>query len=272
MAAEPLTKASAARHHRAVQRAERALRDLDADGAAVSFQSVARRAGVSRQWLYTQPALRSEIEQLRDRAPARAGGIPARQRAARRRCVSEWNRCVPRTGACARRTPAPRPSSRSSTAPIVPTQDLLPSHAQRSRRDVAAVRAASNGARSNTNRLRMILPSLTVTHSAPADRHGLGVIHHEGDIVTLDRVINVYLDLDPAGRALGGARSAPLRPGLPARHAHREARLLRDEPHPALAPKAGPRLRPSGRRDRAGCSRERSQPRLLSRSRTRVAG
>ncbi len=36
--------------------------------------------------------------------------------------------------------------------------------------------------------------------------------------------------------------------------------------------KAGPRLRPSGRRDRAGCSRERSQPPLLSKSRTRVAG
>jgi hypothetical protein len=85
------------------------------------------------------------------------------------------------------------------------------------------------------------------------------------------QVISVYPGLDrPAG--LGGARSAPLRPGLPARHAHREARLLRDERHPALAPKAGPRLRQSCRHDRAGCSRERSQPPLLSKSRTRVAG
>jgi len=81
MAAEPLAKTAATRHHRAVQRAERALQELDADGATVSFQSVARRAGVSRQWLYTQPALRGEIEQLRDRTPARAGGIPAPQRA-----------------------------------------------------------------------------------------------------------------------------------------------------------------------------------------------
>jgi hypothetical protein len=47
MAAEPLNQAAAARHRRAV----RALRDLDGDGAQISFQSVARRAGVSRQWL-----------------------------------------------------------------------------------------------------------------------------------------------------------------------------------------------------------------------------
>jgi hypothetical protein len=81
MAAEPLTQAAAFRHRRAVERAERAVRDLDAEGAAVSFQAVAVRAGVSRQWLYTQPALRAEIEQLRDRATARTSAVPARQRA-----------------------------------------------------------------------------------------------------------------------------------------------------------------------------------------------
>jgi hypothetical protein len=42
---------------------------------------VARRAGVSRQWLYTQPALRAEIERLRDRPSPIADGVPARQRA-----------------------------------------------------------------------------------------------------------------------------------------------------------------------------------------------
>lgn len=51
------------------------------EGAHITFQSVARRAGVSCQWLYTQPALRSEIERLRDGPPAEANGIPARQRA-----------------------------------------------------------------------------------------------------------------------------------------------------------------------------------------------
>lgn len=39
------------------------------------------RASVSRQWLYTQPTLRAQIEQLRDRAPEKVNGIPARQRA-----------------------------------------------------------------------------------------------------------------------------------------------------------------------------------------------
>jgi hypothetical protein len=81
MAAEPLNQAAAARHQRAVERAERALRDLDAEGLHISFQSVARSAGVSRQWLYTQPALRQKIEHLRDRTPAQGDGVPARQRA-----------------------------------------------------------------------------------------------------------------------------------------------------------------------------------------------
>jgi cell division protein FtsB len=81
MAAEPLTRAATERHQRTVERAERALRELDAQGAAISFQSVARRAGVSRQWLYTQPAIRQTIEQLRDRSPERTDRLPARQRA-----------------------------------------------------------------------------------------------------------------------------------------------------------------------------------------------
>jgi hypothetical protein len=80
VAVEPFGDAAAERHRRAVERAERALRELETDGAAIGFQAVARRAGVSRQWLYTQPALRTHIEQLRDRGPARPDGIPARQR------------------------------------------------------------------------------------------------------------------------------------------------------------------------------------------------
>jgi hypothetical protein len=81
MVAEPLNQAAAARHQRRIGRAEQALRELDDEGAAISFQSVARRAGVSRQWLYTQPSLRSEIERLRDQTRVAADGIPARQRA-----------------------------------------------------------------------------------------------------------------------------------------------------------------------------------------------
>jgi len=81
MAAEPLNQAAAARHQRTIARAERALRELGAEGATVSFQSVARRAGISRQWLYTQPDLRAAIERLRDQAPAPGDGVPAPQRA-----------------------------------------------------------------------------------------------------------------------------------------------------------------------------------------------
>lgn len=81
MPGEQLGKAAAARHARAGARAEEALRALDREGAEISFQAVARRAGVSRQWLYTQPELRQEIERLRDRVPARRDGVPARQRA-----------------------------------------------------------------------------------------------------------------------------------------------------------------------------------------------
>jgi hypothetical protein len=58
----------------------RSSTSLDREGAAISFQSVVRRAGVSRHWLYSQPALRTEIERLRDRAPAQTHGVPARQR------------------------------------------------------------------------------------------------------------------------------------------------------------------------------------------------
>jgi hypothetical protein len=81
MPGEQLAKAAAARHARAVGRAEQALRALDQEGVEISFQAVARRAGVSRQWLYTQPALREEIQRLRERGPARRDGVPARQRA-----------------------------------------------------------------------------------------------------------------------------------------------------------------------------------------------
>ena len=49
---------------------------------AVTFDAVARKPGVSRSWLYTQPDLRAEIERLRDRhRPAPATAVPDRQRA-----------------------------------------------------------------------------------------------------------------------------------------------------------------------------------------------
>jgi hypothetical protein len=70
------------RSQNAQQQAAAALRRLDSGGLAVSFDIVAREAGVSRSWLYTQPHLRAEIERLRQRQRSSPGRIiPDRQRA-----------------------------------------------------------------------------------------------------------------------------------------------------------------------------------------------
>lgn len=65
------------------QRAAAALRRLDAAGKPITFDSVAREAGVSRSWLYAQTDLRSEIERLRARHQSQPPGRvpPQRQRA-----------------------------------------------------------------------------------------------------------------------------------------------------------------------------------------------
>ena len=72
------------------QRAERtrrqaltALRRLDAKGAPITFEAVAREAGVSRSWLYTQDDLRAEIGRLRERhrPSSPTPSTPDRQRA-----------------------------------------------------------------------------------------------------------------------------------------------------------------------------------------------
>jgi hypothetical protein len=58
-----------------------ALRRIDSTAGPVSFDTVARQAGVSRSWLYTQPAIRAEIERLRERrSPAATRPVPERQR------------------------------------------------------------------------------------------------------------------------------------------------------------------------------------------------
>lgn len=59
--------ASAQRRHEATRdKAIEALRDLDRQGGAVTFQIVAQRAKVSRSWLYTQDDICAEIRRLRD--------------------------------------------------------------------------------------------------------------------------------------------------------------------------------------------------------------
>jgi hypothetical protein len=65
------------------RRAVAALRRLDAAGAPITLEGLAREAGVSRSWLYTQHDLRADVERLRrrQRPPAAPAVPPERQRA-----------------------------------------------------------------------------------------------------------------------------------------------------------------------------------------------
>jgi hypothetical protein len=71
--------ASRARSQRTRQRAEDAIRYLDAEGIAITFTTVAEAAFVSRSWLYRDRSLRTEIERLRTDRPSAAK--PSAQRA-----------------------------------------------------------------------------------------------------------------------------------------------------------------------------------------------
>jgi hypothetical protein len=76
----PLVAAAARKHDAAIARAGAALRELARAGGVINFQAVARAAGVSRQWLYQQPDLRREIEQLRSTSGNPGPAVPASQR------------------------------------------------------------------------------------------------------------------------------------------------------------------------------------------------
>jgi hypothetical protein len=77
-----LVEAADRRRERALERARKAIRRLDRAGEPVSFQAVAREAGVSRQFLYTAGELRREIEGLRSAHLERGdSSLPAAQRA-----------------------------------------------------------------------------------------------------------------------------------------------------------------------------------------------
>jgi len=82
-----LITAAQRRHELTRSKTIQALHELDASGAPVTYQVVARRAQVSRSWLYTQPDIRAEIERLRDhgRRPP-ASPIPRGSAPPSRRC------------------------------------------------------------------------------------------------------------------------------------------------------------------------------------------
>ena len=76
-----LITAARRRHELTRARAIRALRELDQAGEHITFEIVARKAGISRSWLYSQPGIRDQLQQLRDTtrrtSPPR---VPASQR------------------------------------------------------------------------------------------------------------------------------------------------------------------------------------------------
>jgi chromosome segregation ATPase len=53
-----------------VHRAEQAITEMADDGEPVTVALIAKRAGVSRSWIYTQPTLRDRIDQLRQHRTA----------------------------------------------------------------------------------------------------------------------------------------------------------------------------------------------------------
>ena len=80
-ARRPLADAAARRPLDAEQRVRMALRELDRDGATVTFAAVAERARVSRAFLYQHAELRAEIEALRAARAAAPAPLSERQRA-----------------------------------------------------------------------------------------------------------------------------------------------------------------------------------------------
>ena len=78
---EQLRQAAQARHDATTRRARQTLDALRRDTQPITFRHLAKTAGVSRSWLYRQPDLRKEIEQLRQSPPAPATNARSSQRA-----------------------------------------------------------------------------------------------------------------------------------------------------------------------------------------------
>ena len=78
---ERLRQAAAARHDATLARATAAIHALGRSADPITFCGVARVAGVSRSWLYRQPDLRGQIEQLRQSARPGSSRVPPIQRA-----------------------------------------------------------------------------------------------------------------------------------------------------------------------------------------------
>jgi len=95
-----LAHAARRKHRIARERAADAIRRLVRERRPITFAAVAARAQVSRQWLYTQPDLRQEIDRLRHHQAATGQAIQAGERAShaslqqRVELLLEENRCL----------------------------------------------------------------------------------------------------------------------------------------------------------------------------------
>jgi Family of unknown function (DUF6262) len=78
---EILREAAQARHEATLRRAEATLRAAIRHGTPITFRGFADAAGVSRSWLYRQPQLRRQIEQLRQQQPSNGPAVPPAERA-----------------------------------------------------------------------------------------------------------------------------------------------------------------------------------------------
>jgi len=73
---EHLARAAKARHDDVMNCATRALQQMATAGEAITFVAVARRAGISTDFLYNTPTLRSKIIELRSTRPAATSTSP----------------------------------------------------------------------------------------------------------------------------------------------------------------------------------------------------
>ena len=73
-----LAQANARRHQAALAAARHAIEQLQREGTAINYTTVAHSAGVSRSWLYRQGQIRDPISQLRHQHPTAAALTPQR--------------------------------------------------------------------------------------------------------------------------------------------------------------------------------------------------
>ena len=127
-----LIAAASRRHELARSKAIRAVRELDAAGTTVTFESVAGAAGVSLSWLYTQPDIRNEVLRLRDLGRRAAGTpMPAHHRSSDASLPRRLEAATAATGnwpktisGCA--TSSPKPSDSSAPPASAPTRASVP--------------------------------------------------------------------------------------------------------------------------------------------------